>query len=109
MNKCTSAIANIGSWSEQATWCAKAYKWNKREHCCCSIYHIPRCHILGTELAVWCLHPFGAETRKSPPLLGLSTPHHSTDTCCNIQGCGWVILGPAAPLFQTIPDGLGFH
>src|SRR6218665_1457210 len=31
------ACPGIGSWSEQATWCAKTYKWNRREHSCCSI------------------------------------------------------------------------
>src|SRR6218665_2064649 len=25
------ACPGIGSWSEQATWCAKTYKWNRRE------------------------------------------------------------------------------
>src|SRR6218665_3876045 len=34
------ACPGIGSWSEQATWCAKTYKWNRREHSCCSIHPI---------------------------------------------------------------------
>src|SRR6218665_2076337 len=106
------ACPGIGSWSEQATRCAKTYKWNRREHSCCSIHPIAglECcrpcqgHVLGHNIVKywapsWRLHPLGAEIRKRPSIPGLSTPHHGADTCCSIQSCDWGDL-----LFHSLKD-----
>src|SRR6218665_4025607 len=63
------ACPGIGSWSEQATWCAKTYKWNRREHSCCSIHPIA-----GLECCRTCQGHV-----LCTPFAGLSTPHHGAD------------------------------
>src|SRR6218665_102076 len=98
------ACPGIGSWSEQATWCVKTYKWNRREHGCCSIHPIAGLECCRLECCKywepsWRFHPLGAEIRKRPSIPDLSTLHHGADTCCSIQRCDGGDL-----LFHSLKD-----
>ena len=106
--------------SEQATctWCAKAYKWNRKEYNCRRLEWGRPCqgHVLWHDVVKYCAlnwrwHPFGAETItcKRPNVLGMSTPLYGTDTCCRIHGCDGCDLGACLSALLMIPGGLKFH